>query len=150
MKTKHLLAPLAMCFTVITLMGCASTDRQISESFLDNNNQERVKAPSSTELPQPVILAQCAFRKLDLGANGAVTLDERQHFDTNAWAKENFSTLDENDDGQHNATEFLTQAQRPSKLYSVFGDTEQSNDNHSSWERQEFQPQGLRLFSIRF
>jgi hypothetical protein len=148
MKIKQLLAPSAMCCTLAALVGCASTDRQISESFLDNNGRD--EAPSLTELSQPVILTGCASGKLDLGTNGAVTFDEWGHFDMNARAKENFSTLDENLDGQINATEFLTQSQRPSKLYSVFGDADQTNDNQSSWDRQEFQPRGLQLFSIRF
>jgi len=149
MKTKHLLAPLAMCCAVAALVGCASTDRHMSESSLDEKNLERDEA-SSTGLSQPVILDERAFPKLDLDTNGAVTLDEWHHFDTNAGAKENFSTLDKNDDGQINATEFLTQAPKYSKLYSIFGDAEQTNNNHSSWDRQEFQPQGLQLFSIRF
>jgi len=149
MKTKHLLAPLAMCCAVTALVGCASTDRQMSESSLDEMNLERHEAPYSTGLSQPVILNERAFPKLELDTNGAVTLDEWQHFDTNVEAKENFSTLDENG-GQINAAEFLTQAPKHSKLYSVFGDAEQTNNNQSSWDRQEIQPEGLQLFSISF
>ncbi|SRR6266852_4457864 len=148
MKTKHLLAPLAMCCAVAALVGCASTNHQMSESSLDEKTLERDEA-SSTGLSQPEILDERAFPKLRLGTNGAVTLDQWQHFDTNAGAKENFSTLDEND-RQIKASEFLTEAPKQSKLYSVFGDAEQTSNNHSSWDRQEFQPQGLQLFSIRF
>ena len=140
MKTKHLFAPLAMCCAVAALAGCASTDRQMSWSSLSEKNLERDEAPSSTGLSQPVILEEGAFRKLDLDTNGAVTLDER-YFDTNAVAKDNFRTLDGNDDGQINVTEFLTQAPKHSKPYPLFGDAEQIK---------EFQPQGLQLFSIRF
>jgi hypothetical protein len=150
MKTKHLLAPLAICCAVTALVGCVSTDRQIYESSLDGMNLQRDEALSPTGLSQPVILDESAARKLDLANTGAVTLNAWQHSDTNAAAKENFSTLDENDDGQINATESLTLAPKHSKLYSVFGDAEQTNRNHSSWDRQEFQPQGLQLFSIRF
>ena len=88
-----------------------------------------------------------AFRKLDLGINGAVTLDKRQDFDTNVEAKENFNTLDEND-LQTNPTEFLTRAPKHSQL-SIFGSPDQTN-NDFSWDGEEFQPQGLRLFTIRF
>jgi len=147
MKTKHLLASLATCCAVTALVGCASTDRHISESSLDEKNPERDKAPSPTGLSQPVILEEGAFRKLDLGINGAVTLDKRQDFDTNVAAKENFSTLDEND-LQTNPTEFLTQAPKHSQL-SIFGSPDQTN-NDFSWGGEEFQPQGLRLFTIRF
>jgi len=149
MKTKHLLAPLAMCFTVIALVGCASTDRQMYESAFDKKNLERDDVSASRGLSQPVIQDEYAFSKLELGTNGAVTLDEWHHFDTNAGPKENFGPLDEND-GQINATEFLTQAPKQSKLYSVFGDEDQTSNNRSSLDRQEFQPQGLQLFSIRF
>ena len=88
-----------------------------------------------------------AFRKLDLGINGAVTLDKRQDFDTNVEAKENFNTLDEND-LQTNPTEFLTRAPKHPQL-SIFGSPDQTN-NDFSWDGEEFQPQGLRLFTIRF
>src|SRR5438876_11619544 len=96
MKTKHLLTLLAMCCGVAALAGCASIDRQMSRSSLDEKNLERDEAPSPTGLSQPVIPDERAFRKLDLDTNGAVTLDKWQDFD-NVETKENFSTLDEND-----------------------------------------------------
>ena len=74
-------------------------------------------------------------------------MDKWQDFDTNVEAKENFSTLDEND-LQTNPTEFLTQAPKHSQL-SIFGSPDQTN-NDFSWGGEEFQPQGLRLFTIRF
>ena len=147
MKTKHLLTRLVMCCAVAALAGCASTDRQISESSLAEKNLLRDDAPSSTGSSQPVILEESAFRKLDLDTNGAVTLDEWRHSDTNAVAKENFRP---DNDGQINVTEFPTQAPKHSKLYPVFGDAEQTNNQHFFWDQQEFQPKGLRLFSIRF
>jgi hypothetical protein len=150
MKTKHLLASLAMCCAVAALVGCTSTDGQMSRSALDEKRPERTETLSSTGLSQPVILEKGAFRKLDLDTNEAVTLDEWRHFDTNAAATDNFSMPDENGHGQINVIEFPTQALKHSKLYPVFGDAEQINNNHFSWDQQEFQPQGLRLFSIHF
>jgi len=97
MKTKHLLALLAMCCGVAALAGCASSDPQMSESSLDEKNLERDEALSSTGLSRPLVLDERPFRKLDLDTNGAVTLDKWQDFDTNVEAKENFSTFDEND-----------------------------------------------------
>jgi len=147
MKTKHLLTLLAICCAVAALAGCASTDRPVSRSSLDDQDLERAEAPSPTGLSQPVVPDERAFRKLDLGINGAVTLDKRQDFDTNVEAKENFNTLDEND-LQTNPTEFLTRAPKHSQL-SIFGSPDQTN-NDFSWDGEEFQPQGLRLFTIRF
>ena len=128
-----------MCCAVAVLMGCASTARQMSESSLDERNLERDEAPSSTGLCQPLILDERAFRKLNLDTNTAVTLDE-----------ENFRTFDEKEDWQINLTEFSTQAPKHSTLYSLFGDAEQINNNHFSWDQQESQPHGLQVFSIRF
>jgi len=147
MKTKHRLALLATCCAVTAVAGCASTDRPISRSSLDDKDLERAEAPSPTRLSQPVVPDERAFRKLDLGVNGAVALDKRRHFDTNIEAKENFSTLDEND-LQTNPTEFLTQAPKHSQL-SIFGSPDQTNNDFSR-DGEEFQPQGLRLFTIRF
>src|SRR5438128_520317 len=106
MKTKHLCALVAMCCAVVHLAGCANTDRQISQSSLDERNQERDKAHPPMGLSQPVLPDGRAFEKLDLETNGAITLDNRQHFATNVEAKENFSTADENN-LQINSTEFL-------------------------------------------
>jgi len=139
-----------MCCAVAALVGCASTARQMSESSLDEKNLERAELQSSTGLSQPLILDERAFRQPDLDTNGAVTLDEWRHFDTQAAEKETFSTLDEKDNGQINVAEFLNQAPKHSKLYSVFGDAEQNDNRQSTWNQQEFRPQGLQLFSIRF
>src|SRR6266478_5429431 len=149
MKTKNFLT-LAMCCAAAALAGCASPDRRMSESSVDERNLERNEAPSSTGLSQPVILEEGAFRKLDLDTNGAVTLDEWRHFDTDAVAKDNFSTSGEDGDARFNVTEFPTLTLKHSKLYPLFGDGEQINDNHVLWDQQEFQPKGLRLFSVRF
>ena len=152
MKTRHLLALLAMCCLAPALVGCASTDSQKSESYLNEKNLQRDEAVSSTGLSQPVILDGSALRKPELDTNAAVTLDEWRHFDTNAVAKDNFSTPTpgEDGDGRFNVTEFPTQTLKHSKLYPLFGDGEQINDNHFLWDQQEFQPKGLRLFSVRF
>src|SRR6266446_3298147 len=149
MKTRHLLASLAMCCAA-ALAGCASSDRQMSRASLDEKNPERDKAPSSRGLSQPVILEEGAFRKLDLDTNGAVTLDEWRHFDTNAVAKDNFSTSGEDGDGRFNVTEFPTHTLKHSNLYPLFGDGEQINNDRFLWDQQEFQPKGVRLFSVRF
>ncbi len=149
MKTKHLLALLAMC-AAAALAGCASTDRQMSWSSLDEKNVERDEALSPTGLSQPVILEEGVFRKLDPDTNGTVTFDEWRRFDTNTVAKGNFGTPGEDGAGQINMTEFATQTLKHSKLYPLFGEGEQINKNHSFWVQQELQPQGLRLFSIRF
>ena len=139
-----------MCCAFAALTGCASTNRKMSGSSLDENNPERDEALSATGLSQPVIPDERAFLKLDFETNGAVALEEWRHFDTNTGPKENFGTFDENHEGQVNVTEFLTQAPKYPKLYSAFGNAEQINNNDFSWDGQEFHPQGLRLFSIRF
>src|SRR5437016_1918588 len=149
MKTRQLLTPLALCCAVATLMGCASTAHQTSEFSVDETNPEGDEALSPTELSQPVILDEAAFRKLDLDTNAAVTLDEWRDFNTNAAVKENLTILDEIEDGQ-NVTEFSMQATKHPEIYPLFGDAEQINTTHFSWEEQEFAPQGLQLFSIGF
>jgi hypothetical protein len=149
MRTKQMLAPLAMCCAAAALVGCASNYHQMSKSSMDEQNLERDEAASSTGLFQPASLDERAFRKPDLDTNGAVTLNEWQHFDANAGAKENLRPLNENEDGQFNATGFLTKAPKHFELYPVFGDAEQIGNNHFYWDQQEFQPQGLQLFSIR-
>jgi len=147
MKTKRLPAILAMCCVVAALAGCASTDRKMSRSFLDEKRLERDKAPPPTGSSQPVIPDDRALRKLDLDTNGAVTLENWRDFDKNVEAKENFGTLDE-DGLQINPSEFFTQAPAHSQL-SISGVSD-TTTNDFSWDGQEFQPQGLRLFSIRF
>ena len=143
---SNLLALLAVCCGV-ALAGCVSTDRQMSRSSLEGKNLQRDEAPSPTGLHQPVIPDERGFRKLDLNTNEAVTLDKWQDFETNVEAKEKLSTLDENH-LQLNWTKFLTQAPKHSQPCFIFGGSDQTNNN--DWERQEFQPQGLRLFTIHF
>jgi len=150
MKTKHLFTSLVVCCAVVALVGCASTGRQMSESSLDDKILERDEALSPTGLSQPVILDERAFRKLDLDTNAAVTLDELQYFSTNAVARDTLGTLDENDDRQINGREFSTQTPKHAEIYPLFGDAEQINNNHFSWEQKEFGPPGWQLFSIRF
>jgi len=99
MKTRHLLAPLGD-----VLRRRPGGLRQLRSSDVrvrpDEKNLERDEAPSSTGLSQPVDSGRGAFRKLDLDTNGAVTLDEWRHFETNAVAKDNFSTLVEDGNGR--------------------------------------------------
>ena len=147
MKTKHLVALVAICCAVAALAGCASTDRSISRSSLDDKDLERAEAPSPTGLSQPVVPDERAFRKQDLGINRAVT--ESRHFDTNITSKADLSALDEND-AQINVTEFATQAVEGSHLHPMFGRPEETNYSDFSWDRQEFHPQGLRFFTIPF
>jgi hypothetical protein len=108
MKTKRLLARLAMCGIVAALVGCASTTRQVSESSPDDKNLQRDEAPSSKGLSQPVILDERTFQELDINGNGVVTLDEWRYFDRSAQAKDTFNALDENGDGQIDRTECLS------------------------------------------
>ena len=130
--------------------GLRQTARQMSDSSMDENKLQRNEAPSRTRLSQPVILEEDAFRNLDLDTNRAVALDERLHFDTNARIEEDPTTPNENDNGQIDVTEFLTRAPTHSKLYPIFGGAEQINQNDYSWDQQEFQREGLELFSIHF
>ena len=150
MKIKHLLAPLGAFCAIAALVGCASTNRQVSESSLDEKNLQRDEAQASTGLSQPVFLDERAFRKLDIDTTGAVTLDQWQQLDTSAGPKENFRALDVNGDGQINPTEFLTQTPKDSKRYHLFGEPDKTNDDYVSWDTQLFQQPGWQLFSIRF
>jgi hypothetical protein len=150
MKTKHFLAPLAMCCAVAALVGCASTNRQVSEYSFDESIPQRDGEPSSTGLSQRVFLGERAFRKLDLNADGTVTLGEWEHFDKTAGAEENFSALDENGDGQISVTEFLSQAPKYSKPSYVFGDPDPASENYSLSDSEDFQQQGWQLFSFHF
>ena len=150
MKTQHLLAPLATFCAVAALVGCASTNRQVSESWFDEQHVQPVEAPSSKGLSQPVFPGERAFRKLDLDTNGTVTLDEWQHFDTSAGAKENFGALDENGDAQIKVAEFLKEAPKHSKPYRFFGGTNPTDESFSLLDSEGLQQQGWQLFSIRF
>src|SRR6266850_4600339 len=132
MKTKHLFTSLVVCCAVVALVGCASTGRQMSESSLDDKILERDEALSPTGRSQPVILDENAFRKPGLDTNAAVALDQLQYFSTNAVAKERLGTLDENDAGQINVSEFSTPAPKHSKIYPFFGAAEQIYNKHFS------------------
>jgi len=149
MKTRHLLAHLAMCCAAAVLVGCTTT-HQMSESWLDEKNRERDVAASSKGSSQPVILADHTFRSADLGTNGPVALDESRHLNTDPGATEDLWRVDESDDGQTHMTEFPMQATKHSEFRPLFGDPEQFNNGHSSWDSQKFQPEGLRLFSMPF
>jgi hypothetical protein len=135
MKIKQLLVALAALCASATVVGCASTGCQVSQSSFDVMNLN---------------LNPLAFQKPDLDTNGAVTLDEWQRFHTSAEARENFSALDESGDGQINWSEFLKQATNHSKRYPFFADTDKTNDGYVSWEKELFQQPGWQLFSIRF
>jgi Ca2+-binding EF-hand superfamily protein len=108
MKTTRLFVTLATSCTVAALVGCVSTNRQVSESSLDEKNLKREEIASSSGLSQPVMLEERAFQGLDVNGDRAVTLDEWRYFDTSARAKDTFTALDENGDGQINLIEFLT------------------------------------------
>lgn len=105
---------------------------------------------SSGELSLPLSLNQSVFQELELNGDGTVILDEWPQFDTSAGAKDHFSALDETADGLINVAEFLTQAPKHPGLYRLFGDADKTNDSDFSWDREEFQPRALRLFSIHF
>ena len=138
-----------MCAAVVHLEGCVNTDSRISEHFPDEQNLERDKAPPQLDLSQPVILNGRAFEKQGRETNGAITLEKRQHFDTDVEAKENFITPEEKD-LQINSTEFRIPAAKFSHPYSLLWNTAQTNNNDFSWEGQEFKPEGLPLFTIPF
>jgi hypothetical protein len=105
---------------------------------------------SSGELSLPLSLNERVFQELEFNGDGAVTLDEWQQFDTSAGAKDHFGVLDENADGLINVAEFLTQAPKHPGLYRLFWDADKTNDSDFSWDREEFQPRALQLFSIHF
>jgi len=147
MKIKQVLVSLAALCAITTVVGCASTDPQASESSFDVMSLNR---ESSAEFSEQVNLNQLAFQKPDLDTNGAVTLDGWQRFDRNAGPKENLSALDVNGDAQINATEFLMLTPKYSKRYHFFADPDKTNKAYSSRDQEEFQPAGWQLFSIRF
>ena len=141
---------LAVLCAIAIQTGCAGTGRRVSESFFDQNNLQGAEAPYSAGLSQPLILDEHAFRKLDLDADGTLTSDESEHFDTSVRARENFSALDENGDDQINWTEFLKQAMKHGKRYQFFGGTETIRDGYVSWDKELFRQPGWQLFSIQF
>ena len=146
---KHLLAPLAAFCAIAALVGCASTNPQVSGSWFDQKKVELAEALAPAPSP-PVILDERAFQKLDLDADGAIALDEWQHFETSASPKENVSALDDNGDGQINVTELPTQAPKHSKRYHFFGDTDKTDDGFVSSEKEGLQQPGWHLFSFNF
>ena len=150
METKQLLALLATSCAIATEVGCVSADRQMSRSSFDATTLNRDGGQSSAEFAQQVNLNQLASQKPDLNTNGAVTLDEWQRFEPSAGPKENVNAIDIDGAGQINATKFLTQTPKHSKRYDFFGDPEKTDKDYSSWDEEEFQPQGLQLFSIHF
>jgi hypothetical protein len=150
MKIKQLLVSLAALCAIATEAGCVSANRQMSQYSFEATNLNRDGEQFSAEFSRQVNLNQLAFQKPDLDTNGAGTLDEWQRFDTNAGPKENFSMLDVNVDAQINAKEFLTPTPKHAKRYHFFAEPEKANKDYSSRSQEEFQPQGLQLFSIRF
>jgi hypothetical protein len=150
MKTTNLFAPFVMFCAAAALVGCASTERRVSVSAFDEKGLQRAEAPPTPATSSPVILDESAFRKLDLNADGTVKLDEWQRFDTSVEAKENFSALDGNGDGQINVPEFLSQAPKHSKRYPFFGDKDKTNDSYFSSYNEVFQQRGWQLFSFHF
>ena len=146
MKIKQLLVSFAALCAIAAVVGCASTDRQASQSSFDVMNLNRDRKPFSRQ----VNLNQLVFEEPDRATNGAVTLEEWQRLDTSAGARENFSALDERADDQINLTEFLKQATKHSKRYHFFADTETINEGYVSWDKELFQQPGCQLFSIQF
>jgi len=146
MKIKQLLVSFAALCAIATVVGCASTDRQASQSSFDVMSLNRDRKPFS----QQVNLNQLVFEEPDLATNGAVTLEEWQRLDTSAGARENFSALDERGDDPINLTEFLKQATKHSKRYHFFADTETINEGYVSWDKELFHQPGWQLFSIQF
>lgn len=122
------------------------TNEQLSFDAMNSDRDEE----SSGEPSPSMSLDERVFQELDLNGDGAVTLDEWQQFDTSAAAKEHFSALDANADGLISVPEFLTQAPKHPALYRLFGDPDKTQDSGSSWDNEELQPRGLRLFSIHF
>jgi hypothetical protein len=150
MKTKYLFMPFLISCAAATLVGCASTDRRVSASSFNDQNPQRVEPPASPALPQHAVLDESAFRKLDLKADGVITPDEWRQFDTAAEAKEHFSTLDENGDGQIDLAEFLRQAPKHSERYHFLGDTNKTDDSFVSSDKAVLQQPGWHLFSFHF
>ena len=150
MKTSNLFASSVMFCAAAVLVGCANTERRVSASSFGEKDLQRAEAPPSPAPSPPVLLDESASRKLDLNADGTVNLDEWQRFDTSAEAKENFSALNENSNGQINVAESLSQAPQHSKRYHFFGDKDKTNDSYFSWDDEVFQQPGLQLFSIYF
>src|SRR5262245_4239463 len=151
MKIKRLFVQLAALCVIAALMGCACTNRQVSESSLDkrtmNHDGEHFGEGVSS---QQVNASQPGFQKPDIGINGPVDSDERQQFDTRTGPREDFRALDASGDRQMSATEFLTQTPKHSKRYHFFADTDKANNGYVSWDKELFQQPGWQLFSIRF
>jgi hypothetical protein len=150
MKPEHLLAPLVALSVITALVGCTSTNRQVSASSFDEGTLQRDAAPVSSEFTQSVFPNALVLRKLDLYTNGPVTLDGGPQLDASATANKDFRALYENGHAQIHATEFLTQTPKGSRRYHFFGDPERTNKDYSSWDKEELQPEGLQLFSIHF
>ncbi len=150
MKAKIRFAPLVMSGAVAALMGCATPDRQLSTVAFIGQNRQPAEAPAPAALLQPAVLDENAFRNLDLNADGVITLDEWQHFDTSDGAKENFRVLDENGDGQINMIEFLTQAPKHSEHYHFLGATVKADDKYFPPDNEVFEQPGWHLFSFHF
>jgi hypothetical protein len=150
MKMKQLLVLLAASCAVATQVGCVSVDSQMSQSSLETEILNRDGGQSSVEFSQKMNLDQLTSQEPNLDTHRAVTLEDWQRFDTRAGPKENSSALDVNGDGQINPTEFLTQTPKDSRRYHFLGDPEKTNKDYYSRDKEEFQPEGLQLFSVHF
>jgi hypothetical protein len=150
-RTYHLMvqACIMLC-SAAALVGCVTTNRKLSEASLNELTAQRLEPPSTPPVVRPVVMDERTFRSLDLNGDGTVTLDEWQHFDTSAAAKDNFALRDENGDGQINLTEFLTQALKHSKRYQFFGGASPVNDWGLFGVANVGPDQGWSVFSIRF
>jgi len=135
MKTISLLEPIALCCALSALVGCASTD-ELFESSLNEENLKGDESLSRIGLSGPAILDEHVFRNLVR--------------DTNSAAKETFNSPDQNGDEPIKVNEFPTQATAHSNIYPFFGNEKESINEELSEHQQEFQLQGLRLFSLRF
>jgi hypothetical protein len=150
MNTRHRLTPLVMLCTVADRVGCASADHRRPASSFKEQNLQRAEVPIATALPIHAVLEKSAFRTRDLNADGTVSLEEWEQFDKSASAKAAFTALDENRDGQINATEFLTQAPKHSERYHFRGDTDKTDDGFVANDGKAFEQPGWRLFSFHF
>jgi hypothetical protein len=150
-KIKQLFVQLAALCVIAALVGCACTNRQVSESSLNETTMNRDGGQFLERVvSQQVSASQPGFQKPDIDINGPVDSDERQQFDTRTGRREDFRALDITGDRQISASEFLTQTPKHSKRYHFFADTDKANNGYVSWEKELFQQPGWQLFSIRF
>jgi hypothetical protein len=140
-----------VCLGVATLMGCASpANRANGELSPATQNAQRAESPAVSQVARPQTLDGSVFRELNLNGDGAVTIDDWRHFDTSDAAKENFSALGENGDGQINARELPMQAPRHSRRFQFLGGATPTNDEDVFPDTKFGGQRGWPLFSLRF